>query len=112
MNKETRIRQAVARGYGHPKNTHKVLDPDLLEAITEEIKKEFFEDDIKEKKIKKEIESIININSLENGSDTPDFILAELVVDCISVFEKAINRREEWYGRKSEEGVENIEIIE
>jgi hypothetical protein len=33
------ITGAVARGYCHPKNQHKVLDPDLCFAIIEEIRK-------------------------------------------------------------------------
>lgn len=35
----TQIRQAVARGYCHEKNTHKELDSDLLDAIAEEVVK-------------------------------------------------------------------------
>lgn len=32
------IRGAVARGWCHPKNSHKVMDGDLAEAISEEIR--------------------------------------------------------------------------
>lgn len=47
----------------------------------------------------KEIEQVINKNSLENGSNTPDFILAEYLINCLHVFDKTVNKREEWYGR-------------
>lgn len=50
-------------------------------------------------KFRKELEELINKNSLENGSNTPDFILAEYLTDCLSTFDKIVYKREEWYGR-------------
>lgn len=38
-------------------------------------------------KLRKEIEQAINKHSLENGSDTPDFILAEYLTDCLRMFD-------------------------
>ena len=46
-----------------------------------------------------ELEKLINSHSAENGSDTPDFILAEYLQQCLNVFNKAIYHREKWYGR-------------
>lgn len=57
----------------------------------------------KQSRLRKEIEQAINKNSLENESDTPDFILAEYLTDCLHAFDKAVNRREKWYGRKEDE---------
>ena len=37
---------------------------------------------------KKELQDIINKHSKENDSDTPDFILAEYLNDCLKVFNK------------------------
>lgn len=54
-------------------------------------------------KLRKEIEQSINRHSLENGSNTPDFILADYLTGCLLVFDKAVNKREEWYGRKERE---------
>lgn len=51
------------------------------------------------KKFRKELEQLINKCSMENGSDTPDFILAEYLVDCLKTFDKAIMTREKWYDR-------------
>lgn len=45
-----------------------------------------------------ELTSLINRYSLENGSNTPDFILAQYLVDCIGNFNKTMKRRETWYG--------------
>jgi len=38
----------------------------------------------------------------ENNSDTPDFILGEGLEDVLAILEQVIERREVWYGRKSE----------
>jgi len=48
---------------------------------------------------KKELENLINRYSQENASNTPDFILAYFLVDCLSAFDMAIQQRETWYGR-------------
>ena len=37
---------------------------------------------------------------MENGSDTPDFILAAYLMDCISSFDLTMKKREKWYGRE------------
>lgn len=48
---------------------------------------------------------LINYESLENGSDTPDFILAEYLADCLTAFDKAVTRRSKWYAQPvSEDG--------
>ncbi len=52
------------------------------------------------KAFKKEIESVINRYSKENGSNTPDFILAEYLLNCLKNFDTATNLRENWYGHK------------
>lgn len=50
-------------------------------------------------KFRKELETLINCNSIENGSNTPDFMLAEYLMGCLDVYEKTIIQRENWYGR-------------
>src|SRR5574343_713325 len=45
-----------------------------------------------------ELESLINRHSKENGSNTPDFVLADYLADCLEAFDKAVTRRSEWYG--------------
>ena len=47
----------------------------------------------------KELTIVINKHSQENGSDTPDFILAKYLFWCLQNFNEAIRHREEWYGR-------------
>jgi hypothetical protein len=46
----------------------------------------------------KELERLINKYSLENGSDTPDFILAEYLTMCLVAFEVATKERDKWHG--------------
>lgn len=51
------------------------------------------------KTMRKEIEEALNRHSAENGSDTPDFILATYLIGCLSAFDAAVVAREKWYGR-------------
>jgi hypothetical protein len=39
----------------------------------------------KEEKFRDELEELINRHSMENGSNTPDFVLAEYLVKCLIV---------------------------
>ena len=48
---------------------------------------------------RKALEELINYHSRENGSDTPDFILAEYLFGCLENFDKTLQAREKWYGR-------------
>jgi hypothetical protein len=47
--------------------------------------------------LRKEIEKAINTASAENGSNTPDFILAEYLISCLTAFDKAILARTKWH---------------
>ena len=49
----------------------------------------------------KELREVINRNSCENGSNTPDFILSCFLEDCLIAFDRAVKQRESWYGRKN-----------
>ena len=52
--------------------------------------------------LEKEIASTLNRFSAENTSDTPDFILAAYLIDCLKAFNRASVWRGKWY---SHEGV-------
>ncbi len=45
-----------------------------------------------------ELEKLINRLSIENKSNTPDFILAEFMTHCLTAFETTSLRREAWFG--------------
>ena len=48
---------------------------------------------------RKELAALINRYSAENGSNTPDFLLAEYLTDCLDSFDRVVTAREKWYGR-------------
>lgn len=48
---------------------------------------------------RKELTKLINRESMENGSDTPDFLLAEYLSDCLDTFDRIVTAREKWFGR-------------
>ena len=45
--------------------------------------------------------SAINRNSRENASNTPDYVLASYLYQCLENYEAAVNARERWYGREA-----------
>lgn len=46
------------------------------------------------------LRGLINSQSMENGSNTPDFILAKYLRGCLQNFELAVVQRDSWYGLK------------
>lgn len=50
-----------------------------------------------EKSFQKELEALINRYSMENDSDTPDYILAEYLYSCLFAFGIATKKRSEYY---------------
>ena len=44
-----------------------------------------------------ELTDLINKYSQENQSDTPDFILANYVKNCLAAFTLAVKARDKWY---------------
>ena len=73
--------------------------------VTKEADVVEFKDDAEEapedsKDFRKSLEEVINQYSKENGSDTPDFILAEYLDKCIEAFDAATKSRSEWHGGK------------
>ncbi len=53
---------------------------------------------------RKGLEDLINRHSKENGSDTPDFILADYLGNCLDNFDAIVSARERWYGRGPKTG--------
>jgi hypothetical protein len=49
---------------------------------------------------REELEHLINSKSLENGSNTPDFLLAEYLVGCLKVFDSIVAQRDQYYNIK------------
>ena len=49
-------------------------------------------------KLERGLKHLLNSESRENDSNTPDFIIAEFMMNCLDAFELANNKREVWYG--------------
>jgi hypothetical protein len=54
-----------------------------------------------------ELTKLLNRHSEENGSNTPDFILARYLTDCLEVWNSTVRQREDWYGHRHEPGTSN-----
>lgn len=48
---------------------------------------------------REELRALLNRECKENGSDTPDYILAEYLVRALQSFDLAVKAREAHYGR-------------
>lgn len=48
--------------------------------------------------LQEEVMIVINQHSAERESNTPDFILAQFLINCLSAFDNAVKARDKWYG--------------
>ena len=53
-----------------------------------------------DKDFRRKLEHLLNSESMENGSNTPDFILADFLFGCLRAFDAATARRDVWYDVK------------
>ena len=60
---------------------------------------------------KKELECLINKYSLENGSNTPDFILAEYLTNCLKNFNDVLKAKDKFY-RQAQKGTIYYELYD
>ena len=44
----------------------------------------------------RDLTNLLNMYSLDNDSDTPDFILAKYINDCLNAFIVAMGKRDSW----------------
>lgn len=50
---------------------------------------------------RRELEELINKHSMEGSSNTPDFILASYLLNCLRTFDEAVTHRAKWWGHES-----------
>jgi len=50
-----------------------------------------------------DLQHLINRHSRENASDTPDYVLAEYLLNCLCAFEAATRTRDGWYSNAEHE---------
>ena len=58
-----------------------------------------------------EICDVINRSNQESLSNTPDFILAAYLTECLNAFDIATRRRTKWYGGKPDSDRDALEAI-
>lgn len=46
------------------------------------------------------LEHLINNQSMENGGNTPDFILAQYLTGCLENFDRTMLRRDQWFNKQ------------
>lgn len=70
---------------------------DRLEKSEEKVERLMEDSRVEDTKadFRERLEDLINCYNIENGSDTPDFILAEYLVSCLEAFDKAVKKRAE-----------------
>lgn len=49
--------------------------------------------------LRREIAAVLNSRCRDNGSNTPDFILAQYLMNCLDAFDIAVQKRAQWFGR-------------
>lgn len=59
-----------------------------------------------------ELESLLNRHSIENDSNTPDFILAQYLLACLDAYNTALINRARWYGRMDVPGRDSLPFDE
>ena len=48
--------------------------------------------------VEEEIRQVLNRYCAEAPSNTPDYILAKYLIDCLKAFNEAVSVRNQWYG--------------
>ena len=49
-----------------------------------------------------DLEALINKHNMESGSNTPDFILTDYIIDCLYSYDRAVTRRTKWFSIEHE----------
>lgn len=55
--------------------------------------------------LEKEIRKLLNCESEESKSNTPDWVLASYLRRCLDIFNDCVNMRERYYGRELQTGI-------
>lgn len=59
-----------------------------------------------------ELQELLNRHSMENESNTPDYMLADYLIQCLKSLDEAINRRSSWYGKFDSPGQAALPTME
>lgn len=56
-----------------------------------------------------ELSDLLNRHSMESASGTPDYILAKYLTDCLLAWNRSMQEREAWYGRKANPDISGLD---
>lgn len=59
---------------------------------------------MEESKLQKELAELLKRHSMENLSNTPDFVLAQFILTCLAAWNYGVSERDRWYGVHLEPG--------
>lgn len=51
----------------------------------------------RESQFRDDLRAVLNRYSRENGSNTPDFILADYLAGCLASYDAALTARDKWF---------------
>ena len=57
------------------------------------------------------LQDLLNMHNEENTSDTPDYVLREYIIDSLAAFNKAVQWREQYYGRDPRPSIHGTELV-
>lgn len=58
--------------------------------------------ELKQSNFLKELTELINRHSMEYGSNTPDYMLAEYLNNCLASFERVTANRDKWHSLRAQ----------
>lgn len=58
--------------------------------------------------LERDLSKALNRHSSEGPSGTPDCVLAAYLVDCLESYERAVQRREAWHGRRADDSLDEV----
>lgn len=53
-----------------------------------------------ENQFETELRQLLNRHSKENGSNTPDYLLAGYLIDCLAAYDRVLTARDKWFDFK------------
>lgn len=95
----------AARVWCDPLLHHRVMDNVACEELALHIERIFNPVDptaVKPETFERELAGLLNKYSMENGSDTPDFILAEYLISCLNTWDTTCALCRKWGGLELE----------
>lgn len=54
--------------------------------------------------LRKDLTQVLNKNGAEQDSNTPDYILADMLISHLEAFNRAVTERRNWFGITEKEG--------